>query len=78
MKGIQFRWALPIFHLAMDLILVAILIDTMRHARPAIAESRTGPFVPVSYSQYRTVIDFRGPGLLKPFLLLATGTGRRQ
>jgi hypothetical protein len=74
MKGIRFRWVLPIFHLAMDLILVAILINTLRHAKPAIAEDANRQFVPVSYSQPRELIDFRGPGLLEPFLLLTTGT----
>lgn len=30
MKEISFRWAMQIFHLAMDLMLVAVLIDTLR------------------------------------------------
>jgi hypothetical protein len=62
MRRVPFRWALPIFHLAMDAALVAVFV-AMLH-----------PFLPISYDQNVTMmIDPRSPGLVKPFLLLTTG-----
>jgi hypothetical protein len=63
MRKIPFRWALPVFHLAMDAALVAVFV-AMLH-----------PFLPISYdSNVTMMIEPRSPGLVKPFLLLTTGT----
>jgi hypothetical protein len=62
MRRIPLRWALPIFHLATDAIIVAIFVVTLRSAFP-----------PVSYyPNARMMIDPRSPGLQEPFLLLVT------
>lgn len=75
MTRIPLRWALPVFHLAIDLILVAILIDALLHMEPGIARFRGGLFLAVSYDQGITMmIDPRAPGLREPFFLLITGT----
>jgi hypothetical protein len=74
MRRIPLRWASPTFHLALDAILVAILVDGLLHMASATAPFRTGPFLPASYDQNFTVFDPRSPGLVKPFSLLITGT----
>jgi hypothetical protein len=69
MRRIPLRWALPVFHIAMDAVLVAIFVVMLQYASPAIARFRTGPFLPASYDQNVTmVID----PLQEPCLLLLT------
>lgn len=75
MKGIQFQWVLPIFHLAMDAILVAILIAALRYVvdHPPEAEFTARPLVPVVDQLCYTRFDPRASPLLAgPFLLLVT------
>jgi hypothetical protein len=74
---VPFRWALPIFHLAMDLILVVMLmvqlLRWMNH--PNESGSNRGLFVPVSYDRHvQYVFDGRSPGSIGPTSLLITGT----
>jgi hypothetical protein len=72
MKTIPLRWVLPTFHLAMDLILVAIFIAALGWLLNHPLQS--GFFRPISYEQSVTMmIDPRAPGLMKPFSLLITG-----
>jgi hypothetical protein len=64
MRRIPLRFVLPVFHLTMDAALVAVFVLTLRCGFP-----------PASYyPNARMVIDPRSPGLVKPFLLLNTGT----
>jgi len=64
MRRIPLRWALPIFHLAMDALLVAAFVVTLRYGSPVVARFRTGPFLPVAYDPNVTmVIDPLSRGL---------------
>jgi hypothetical protein len=62
MRRIPLRWALPIFNLAMDALLIAVFVVRLRYALSEIA----------SYPNVRIGIDPRVPGLQEPFLLLTT------
>ena len=76
MKRIPSRWALSIFHLAMDLMLVAVLVARLRDAvdHPPLARFRAQPFLATAYEQPFERFDPRGPAFIEPVLLLITGT----
>jgi hypothetical protein len=74
---IPFRWALPIFHLAVDLVLTTLLVVQLLAwiNHPSESGFNRRPYVAASYNpQVRYVLDPRSPGSIGASILLITGT----